>query len=160
MGVVHGDRVFTLAARATSARVARTRARAWLEEVAWPSRSIDDIVYAINEAISNAIEHAYARSEPAGTVELRLRIAYDMHGFRQVRTEVRDHGRWRTPPPDDDGRRRGLTLINALMDEVTVHPIGPDGLQGTSVVMLSIPAPAVPRIDHDPPGLLVRGPDA
>jgi anti-sigma regulatory factor (Ser/Thr protein kinase) len=49
---------------------------------------------------------------------------------------VRDEGRWRTAPPADEGRRRGLFLMAALMDDVSVRQ-DPDPRVGTEVVMVS-----------------------
>lgn len=142
MGVDNGECTFTLAARAQAAGVARARARAWLDAVDWPEPSSEDVVYALNEAVTNAIEHAYALTQPIGTVELRLHVEHDLYGSRRVRAQVSDHGRWRAHPADDEGRRRGLPLMRALMDEVTVHQLGPQGLDGTSVTLLSPPVPA------------------
>lgn len=142
MDVDESGSVVTLTARSTSAGVARAMARAWLDAVGWPQPSHDDIVYAINEAVSNAIEHAYSPNEPAGTVELALNVERDRRGTRRVRAEVRDHGRWRPPPADNEGRRRGLVLMRALMDELTIRP-GRATETGTSVVLLSRAVPAL-----------------
>jgi two-component sensor histidine kinase len=44
---------------ATPGRV-RDRVRAWLTAIAWPTRQIDAIQLALGEAVTNAVEHAYA----------------------------------------------------------------------------------------------------
>lgn len=139
-------RTFTVAARPTSAGIVRATTRAWLASRAWPHPWCDDIVTAVDEAISNAIEHAYAASDSTGTIAIELHMEYDVHGSRQVRARVHDHGRWRPPTTDPGVHHRGLDLVRALMDEVTVHHDGHDDEPaGTTVVLLS---PAVPDAPH------------
>lgn len=147
-----GTRVFTLVARPPSAGEARAATRDWLESVGCPQPLGDDIVYAVNEAVSNAIEHAYPAATEPGTVQLALRIDLAA-GYRRVRAEIRDHGRWRDPPPDDEGRRRGIRLMEALMDELTIRQAGAEGDVGTSVVMLSPAITPDPGQPVDPPAL-------
>lgn len=99
-------------------------------------------MYAVNEAVSNAAEHAYP-SGIGGQVTVTARIENDPTGaarggagpVRRVRVSVCDEGRWRVPPPTDGGRRRGLFLMAALMADVDVQP-GP-GSTGTEVVLTS-----------------------
>jgi anti-sigma regulatory factor (Ser/Thr protein kinase) len=83
----------------------------------------DEISLAVNEAATNAIEHAYGRedrefvvsgSEAGGALELR----------------VRDFGRWREARPRT-GQGWGLELARALMDSVVIESTA----QGTEVCM-------------------------
>ena len=67
------------------------------------------MVLAVNEACANAIEHAYPPS-PA-TFEL---TASEEGG--ELVIAVRDTGRWR--PDRESDRGRGLTIIDAAMDDV------------------------------------------
>jgi anti-sigma regulatory factor (Ser/Thr protein kinase) len=49
--------------------VTRQRVREWLAAWSWPADQLDDIVLAVSEAVSNAIEHAYVH-QPLGIVEV------------------------------------------------------------------------------------------
>ena len=126
-----------LAADWVSPSVARDKVRTWLRAHGWTSPQIDDLVLAINEAVSNSIEHGYGVGEgdPAGTgtVELRGEIT-DHH----VTFTVRDRGVWR-PPVDDpkSTRGQGLRLMRACVERVTVEGSG----QGTTVVLRGRPVP-------------------
>jgi len=45
--------------------IVRRSLREWLEEaLAWPEPDLDDVVIAVNEACTNAIEHAYPPENP------------------------------------------------------------------------------------------------
>ena len=94
----------------------------WLTGHGAPTETADDIVLASSEAVANAIEHAYGPG--AGTVDLDVMID-DAH----VTVAVNDTGRWREARPRDRGR--GLSLIEACMDEVDVTT----GPAGTTVRM-------------------------
>ncbi|MGV9408297.1 ATP-binding protein [Nocardia sp. NPDC003693] len=84
----------------------------WLRDMSLDPQTVDDIVLAANEAVSNAVEHGYAHS--AGTIELRARRTLAL-----VAIEVRDHGCWKTPRPAANSvRGRGLELMRALMTRV------------------------------------------
>ncbi|MEJ8278547.1 ATP-binding protein [Pseudonocardia spirodelae] len=102
----------------------RREAGRWLASLCGTDRqcpTVQDLVLAVNEAVSNSIEHAYGASGPDGTVTLRG----DADGLR-VRMEVSDHGRWRDPPEDPGYRGRGIGMIEAVAEDVRVEP-GPDG---------------------------------
>lgn len=90
---------------------------AWLESAGVPAREIGSVMVALNEAATNAIEHAYGSGSgwfeiEAGLSEGALTVA------------VRDHGRWRTKGSGAGGR--GLALIGRLMDEFELRrtPVG------------------------------------
>jgi anti-sigma regulatory factor (Ser/Thr protein kinase) len=73
---------------------------------------------ACSEACTNAIEHAGAGPDETITFEAVLQDG-------EVDVTVRDRGHWRDQrPPSDQGR--GLDLIDALMDEVTLET-SPEG---------------------------------
>lgn len=85
-----------------------------------PCATAQDLVLAVNEAVSNSAEHAYD-GDPSGVVVL--------HGTAEgssVRLQVSDHGRWRDPPADPGFRGRGLNMIEAMTEEARVDH-GPDG---------------------------------
>lgn len=75
----------------------------------------DALLMACNEALINALEHAY-HGQPTGPVTLRV-IRVDR---RQVRIEVSDRGRWRAGSSDGGDRGRGLKLINRLARRVVL----------------------------------------
>ncbi|HVL85467.1 MAG TPA: ATP-binding protein [Pseudonocardia sp.] len=116
--------------------VVRDRLRAWLAAQAWPTGQSQDIVLAVNEAVSNAVEHAYL-DHPSGVVELHAAATVTRGGQRRV-TVVVDDGRWRPPPADDENRRRGIPLMHACMDTVTITAATPGG---TRVTLRSHPVP-------------------
>lgn len=82
--------------------------RRWFAENAIGSQDGADLLLAIGEAASNAIEHAYGPGR--GTVRVHVRLEEDA-----VLVEVTDEGRWRDPRGSDRGR--GRSLISSAMDE-------------------------------------------
>jgi anti-sigma regulatory factor (Ser/Thr protein kinase) len=115
--------------------VARNRVSHWLTTLRWPGGQREDIVLAVSEAVSNAVEHAYL-DQPSGLVEIRGGVETTLGGQRRVTVIVRDHGRWRPVPVHDENRRRGIPLMRACMDSVTIgQPL--DDQVGTWVVLRS-----------------------
>lgn len=128
--------------------VVRDRVRLWLAELGWPVEAAADIVLAVNEAVTNAVEHAYPGGGAGHLVEIEGRVEFDVRGdwpgtgrgggTRRVRVSVRDHGRWR---PDVHNRSdltrargRGLAVMDAVMAEMTVTA---SAATGTTVALLS-----------------------
>jgi serine/threonine-protein kinase RsbW len=131
-----------------TASVARQRVREWLIAWCWPTDHLDDIVLAVSEAVTNAIDHAYI-DQPPGMIDVRAGIEQTPDGHHRVMMIVRDHGRWHTPPSDHQNRRRGIPLMQALMDTVTIGQ-PPDDPAGTWVVLRSktIPLPVLAAPHH------------
>ena len=112
---------------AESAQLApvRTALRSWLARCEMPPHTVQNILVAVGEACANAIEHGH-RDIP-GPVRLRAEARVD-----DVRLTVTDTGRWKTPRPDRSPHRgRGMALMRALMQDVTIVP----GTAGTTVDM-------------------------
>jgi serine/threonine-protein kinase RsbW len=128
-----------LPADSISISVARAGLRRWLVGWSWPADQLDDIVLAVNEAVANAVEHAYL-DQPSGMVDIRGGIQAIPPGQRRVTIIVRDHGRWRPPPIEDDNRRRGIPIMHACMDSVTIGQPYDDSV-GTWVVLRSKAVP-------------------
>jgi anti-sigma regulatory factor (Ser/Thr protein kinase) len=74
-----------------------------------------EITLTICEAAGNAIEHAYGPGDETYEVE----VAFDSG---ELTATVRDRGRWREKRGEHRGR--GLSIIEDLMDEVTVERDG------------------------------------
>jgi PAS domain S-box-containing protein len=106
---------FTCRVPAAAGELAHVRheVRSWLESQALPEPVRDDMVLAVGEACSNAVEHAYASGD---------RDAVVIEGFRshdELVFTVRDYGAWR-PLIANPQRNRGLRLIAEVTDDVVV----------------------------------------
>jgi serine phosphatase RsbU (regulator of sigma subunit)/anti-sigma regulatory factor (Ser/Thr protein kinase) len=99
--------------------LSRSRAalRTWLSQARVDPDQAHDMLVAAGEAVANAIEHGH-RDSPEGIITLRATISVD-----QVQLTVVDTGSWKPLQPDADRHRgRGITLMRALMQDVTIHP--------------------------------------
>jgi anti-sigma regulatory factor (Ser/Thr protein kinase) len=85
------------------------------------------IVMCVNEAVSNAITHAYRDRHEPGPVELEARQPNGALWF-----SVRDRGCGMAPRPDSPGAGLGLGLIAQLAGRLSIRPVAPSG---TEVVM-------------------------
>jgi anti-sigma regulatory factor (Ser/Thr protein kinase) len=102
---------------------ARRAVKAWLAAAGHPDG--DDLLLATNEAIANAVEHAYTDGERR---PVRVQGSLD-DGFRVA---VTDRGQWREARKDgDDSRGRGISIMRALVDDVTIETTD----EGTPVVL-------------------------
>jgi len=102
----------------------RRVARSWAEDCALDDDLAEDVVLAVDEAVTNAVEHAY----PGQVGVVRLALSRGEGG--EVTVTVEDEGTWR-PPSDPGFRGRGLLLIDALADHAGVTATG----AGTTVAM-------------------------
>nr|MDT0659401.1 SpoIIE family protein phosphatase [Micromonospora sp. DSM 115978] len=93
----------------------REALRAWSGANELASEQTEALLTACNEALINALKHAYHERCP-GPVGLRV-VRVDR---RQVRVEVSDRGRWRAGAPGDNGRGQGLNLIHRLSRRVVL----------------------------------------
>jgi anti-sigma regulatory factor (Ser/Thr protein kinase) len=104
-----------------------TAVRWWLRAFlgqAWglTSDEIDDLLLAVCEAVSNAVQHPQQPSEPFFDVCTEIDRG-------AVTVVIRDYGRWREAA-SPRGQGRGLGLMHALAD-TTVTP----GADGTTVTI-------------------------
>ena len=91
----------------------RSSLRAWLERHGARENEIFDILVAVNEACSNAVEHPLARRGPDVMLEAEVTAG-------EVTVAVRDRGAWRPAGPRGD-RGRGLDFMSTLMESVDVR---------------------------------------
>ncbi|MCG5214971.1 SpoIIE family protein phosphatase [Streptosporangium soli] len=89
----------------------RRRLSDWLRIAHLSKLEEFEFLLACGEAVSNAAEHAYAFTE--GIIRVRGRITAS-----QITLRVSDEGSWREPYEADRGR--GIPLMRAVMDSVTI----------------------------------------
>ena len=97
----------------------------------------DEILLAVGEAAANAVDHAYRHLPEPGVLDVTFWTESDA-----IWVEVRDHGRWREPPPGPrpPGQGLGILLMRRLIDCVLIH----HDQRGTNVLLrhpVSHPAP-------------------
>ncbi|MGZ5331696.1 MAG: ATP-binding SpoIIE family protein phosphatase [Solirubrobacterales bacterium] len=100
----------------------RSLMRRWMRARGADEETTYDVVLACHEACANAIEHAHAPGHGTFSVDA-------VHDDGKVRITVRDSGSWREPRGKSRGR--GLPLMRALMESVTVE----HGDGGTVIVL-------------------------
>ncbi len=87
----------------------RQAVRTWLGDLGTQRPVAEDVVLAVGEAVTNAVEHAYG-ARP-GDVTVTLEADGDL-----ATCTVSDTGRWREPR--GRARGRGLTLMTAVADTI------------------------------------------
>lgn len=121
-----------LRADAPTAGQARADFARWLQHrLALTTACRHDLVLAVNEALANAAEHAYAAGSGIGSMDVDAH--YD--AARDTLTvSVEDHGRWRATHPDTApprSRGRGIRLMRELAHDTTIDTTS----EGTRVNM-------------------------
>lgn len=127
-----------------SLSVVRERFRRWLDGLWWPDREVDDIVMAVNEAVSNAVEQTHP-SAIGAEVRVAARQFAERDGGRRVLVAVAAGDYWSPEPDGFEGP--GLLMIHACMDAVEVCR-EPDG---TTLLMTSARVPPLNPFSS-PPG--------
>jgi serine/threonine-protein kinase RsbW len=132
-GAVTAQRHLFLAlpAALTAAAEARALLGVWLTTHGWPPEAQEDLVLAVNEAVSNSVEHGYGvRPGVAGRAGL-VEVAAELLVDRCVEVTVRDRGGWRAPPLRHGHRGHGILIMKACAAECVI-----DGTpSGTAVVL-------------------------
>ncbi len=107
----------TWVADANQLSLIRGAVRRWLAPLGLTEDAIYDVVLAVDEAASNAIEHAYRPPATNDVVELTLWT----DGIA-ICIEVVDHGQWRPPasPELTEGRGGGIAMMRQLIDTVII----------------------------------------
>ncbi|MEW2165268.1 SpoIIE family protein phosphatase [Streptomyces sp. NPDC007084] len=99
----------------------RKTLRSWLDQCDLPPRTVQNVLVAAGEACANAIEHGH-RDAPGDVIHIRAEAFVD-----NLHLTIADTGRWKAPEPElNTHRGRGMRLMRALMQQVTVTP-GPSG---------------------------------
>lgn len=109
-----------------TARQLRLKVDDWIaDELRVDDIRRSDMVLTVAEALANSAEHAYHGCSGPG--EMRVAILLDDSDARVV-IEISDHGTWTDPAeaPTNTARGRGLLLMRALADDVTLDA-GPEG---------------------------------
>lgn len=111
-----------------SLAVIRAHLRTWLPTARVNPSAAADVLLAVGEAASNAVEHAIRGT--SGNVELEVTAWATTTGLTLT---VKDNGRWHTPRKSERSAQRGhgSRLMGALVDTVTITPTP----QGTTVEM-------------------------
>jgi anti-sigma regulatory factor (Ser/Thr protein kinase) len=114
-----------------SLAVIRARLRTWLPTAQVTPSAAAEVLVAVGEAVSNAVEHAVRGT--ACDVEVEVTARATTTGLALT---VEDNGRWQAPLKSERCERsaqrgHGSRLMNALVDTVTVTPTP----QGTTVEM-------------------------
>jgi anti-sigma regulatory factor (Ser/Thr protein kinase)/putative methionine-R-sulfoxide reductase with GAF domain len=105
-----------------SLRDIRVAVRRWLSAVGAAPRTVADLLIAVGEASTNAVEHAYGPGGGTVTVHMELQLP-------DVLAIVRDTGRWR--PPHGVGGGRGMLFMHNCSDDLRID----HGRLGTTVVI-------------------------
>ncbi|QEM43537.1 ATP-binding protein [Mycolicibacterium grossiae] len=125
-----GDRALRLEVVARPEQLGQLREQLtnWLSSVGVLDGVGTDVLLAVNEACTNCIEHAYRGAVP-GLLSID---AIRRHSY--LRVVVSDHGKWQEPVPrlSTSIRGRGIPMMSALSDRVTVKP----SLHGTTVTLI------------------------
>ena len=94
----------------------RAETRRWLAPLDLSDDARQDMVLAVNEAASNAVEHAYPRASAGDIVEITFWTEETT-----VCIEIVDHGHWQPPHATPSGTGRGIAIMNQLMQTVLIH---------------------------------------
>jgi serine/threonine-protein kinase RsbW len=89
--------------------VVRSQIVDWTRHLGLPDGHGQDVVLATDEAVSNAVEHAYPDTPGALMV-----FAGCSRRANAVRVVVADHGRWSPPSAEPGIRGRGLEMMEKL----------------------------------------------
>lgn len=94
---------------------ARAALRDWLTSAGIDHDQAQDVLVAAGEAVTNAIEHGYRHSQ--GTITLLATSEVDL-----LRLTITDAGSWKPKETGYTHRGRGIQIMEALMEDVSILP--------------------------------------
>ncbi len=121
-GATHADFVCVDTADARTVSWLRRELAQWLRtHVMLEEDKLNDILLAVNEALTNAAEFAYRGGRP-GT--MTLQVNYNRRNGTVI-AEVSDKGTWRhvDPAAQPNTRGRGIPLMRALADSIKISQL-------------------------------------
>jgi anti-anti-sigma factor len=96
---------------------------AWLNRIDAATIDANDLLLAVVETVTNAVEHAY-RDDEAGMVGFRAVLREDGN----LECQVTDHGRWQRPRMAAGNRGHGLMVAGQVVDMMRIsHAMPPAG---------------------------------
>jgi serine/threonine-protein kinase RsbW len=104
----------------------RSAVRSWLRAVGLSDQAQQDVLLAVNEAATNAVEHAYPSDASGDTVDITFWTEPD-----HLWIQIDDHGHWKTPATGPTGRGLGIPMMQRLVDSIMIKY----GERGTSVLV-------------------------
>ena len=93
----------------------RAEVRRWLASLGVGEDIQTDLVLAVNEAVTNAVEHA--SKSASDTVEL----TFWTEEQATLCIEIVDHGKWRPPPARITGSWHGIPMMHSLIESILIH---------------------------------------
>ena len=130
--MTNGLRVVLRAGGRSPAQARQVLSR-WLAAVCGRSAHCDltdDLVFAVSEAVTNCVDHAYRDREP-GDIRVEGSVSASVGEPRAVTVEVSDDGAWIEPARDPGFRGRGLEMIRSSVSSLTMVA----GRCGTTLTM-------------------------
>ncbi|BBX07366.1 ATP-binding protein [Mycolicibacterium aichiense] len=130
-------------ADAHNAAMVRDEFATWLRACGDIDRvRFSDVVLAVNEALANTAEFAYLLKGGVGTIDLEA-----VRDGDTLTVTIADQGQWResTPATQSRTRGRGIPLMRALADDVTID----SSALGTTVCLRFEQVHAVQESDDD-----------
>ena len=124
-----------MGAEPSAVRALRRRVRTWLNEIGADEEAAESILLVVDEAVTNAVEHAC----PGSTCDVELVVGSRACG-PGLAVMVADTGEWQ-PPGDPGFRGRGLGMIGRIAERSTIET----SYEGTTVRMCWA-EPAVPGV--------------
>ncbi|MCX4095257.1 ATP-binding protein [Nocardia sp. alder85J] len=101
----------------------RRTLRQWLTQAGLGADRTADMVLAVTEACTNAVEHAYVAEQPeAGTIRVDGELLGEV-----LRITIVDGGHWKTADSDPNTLRgRGLAIMRAVVPDtfISTSPAG------------------------------------
>jgi len=100
-----------------SVPAARRAVVGYLGEATTPDPPLSDVALVVSEAVTNAVLHAYADSDP-GEIKVSVELS-----DREIQVVVQDSGSGMVPRPDSPGLGLGLPLIATVSERFDTRTV-------------------------------------